>query len=223
VIGAATMMACGAASAPATGEARVVFAQSALAADGILSMTLTVAPGSVAGQDTFAPFSVEMGPVAPWAVHYSGIPAGLGRVLTLDAMGAGIPPAPFRGSALADVPAGGTVDVIIPLQPLVPATPVGNSAPVVDSLTIDGVAVPIGSTVSLGASAHDPDPGDVVSYLWSVPATCGLFADTGRPETVRPITFWSAPADPRTCRLTLQVSDGRGASVSVYADVVVQP
>ncbi|MEI6225926.1 MAG: hypothetical protein WCS72_14305, partial [Deltaproteobacteria bacterium] len=136
---------------------------------------------------------------------------------------AGAPPAQYRGAAVADVPGGGTVNVAIPLQPLAPSGGTSNAAPVVDTLTIDAVSVPVAATVALSAAAHDPDAGDVLSYLWTVPPACGSFADSGRADTARPATLWQAPAGPATCRLTVRVSDGRGASVSVYADVVVGP
>lgn len=221
--GAAAGLACGQAAETGVGGARLVVARPAQAAADIATMTLTVAPGSVAGQTVFAPFTADLGPPVPWTVYCSGIPAGLGRVLTLDAADAGVPPAHYRGSAVVDVPAGGAVAVAIPLQPTAPPPSSPNSAPVVDSLTIDAVSVPIGSTVALTASAHDPDPGDVVSYQWSATPACGTFIDTGRPQSTRPTTLWVAPADPRTCRLMLAVGDGRGATVSVYVDVAVVP
>jgi hypothetical protein len=223
LVAATLALGCGQTAETGLGEARLVVARPALAATDISTMTLTVEPGSVAGQAPFAPFAASLAPSAPWTLHYSGIPAGLGRVLTLDAVDASVPPVHYRGSAVVDVPAGGTVTVAIPLQPTAPSSFAPNSAPVVDSLTIDAISVPIGSVVALNASAHDPDAGDGIAYQWSTTQVCGTFVDTSRPQTTRPTTLWVAPFDPRTCRLTLAVSDGRGATVSVYVDIQVVP
>jgi hypothetical protein len=185
--------------------------------------TLTVSPGSAPGQPSFAPFSVELSDPSAWSVDLTGIPAGQGRVLAIDAVDGGIPPGRYTGSVVVDVPAGGHIQVAIPLQPVAPPGLTSNSAPVVDTLTIDALTVPAGAVVALGATAHDPDAGDAISYAWSTSALCGIFSDTGRPSTNRPASFWEAPATPGTCRLTLAVRDGRGAEVSVYADVTVTP
>jgi hypothetical protein len=218
---AAMTLSCGQGDGAGFGDARLVLARPSQAVSSLSRMTLTVAPGNVAGQGTFEPFTAELGPTEPWSVFYSGIPAGMGRILTVDAVDAAL--ARYSGSAVVDVPAGGTVAVAIALQPSTPTHYTPNSTPVVDRLTIDAISVPIGATVSLSASAHDPDVGDVVGYLWSTTQPCGTFAGTGRPDTTRPTTIWEAPFDPRTCRLTLLVTDGRGGSVSVYVDVGVTP
>lgn len=214
---------CGPAWTGDEGAARVIVARPAVASTVLSSMVLTVAPGNVAGQPSFSPFQIDLPAASPWVTHASGIPAGLGRVLTLQARDAGVPPADYVGSAVVDVAAGGTVEVAIPLQQAVPRAAAANAAPVFDTLSIDAVSAPIGSTLALGATAHDPDPADVVGYAWSVPAGCGTFLDSGRSTTARPSTFWIAPFTPGTCRLTLVVGDGRGATVSVYVDVAVTP
>jgi hypothetical protein len=219
---AAAGLGCGQSVDSGVGDARLVLARSSQAV-GIARMTLTVAPGRVVGQTGFAPFTADLGRGDPSAVHYSGIPAGLGRLLTIDAFDAAVPPVHFSGSAIVDVPAGGTVAAAIPLQPIMPSFGAPNSAPMVDSLTIDALLVPIGATVALSAAAHDPDAGDGIVYLWTTTQSCGTFVGTGKPQTNRPTTLWVAPFAPGTCRLTLLVADGRGASVSVYVDVAVSP
>jgi hypothetical protein len=223
LVAAVTGLACGSAREEAVGQARLVVAPPSSLASGITRITLTVAPGSVTGQPTFAAFTADLSPATPWSVHLDGIPAGQGRVLTVEGIDGGLPPVQYRGSALVDVPAAGVVNVAIPLQPVSPPSGLINSAPVIDALTIDAVSVPIGATVALGATAHDPDPGDTVLFLWSTTGVCGTFIDTLAPQTRRPATLWIAPADPRTCRVDLTVGDGRGSSVSVYVDVDVIP
>jgi len=223
---AATALACGTAreaGGHGAGGATLIVARPGSATGNFSLATLTVFPGIVPGQPSFVPFSVDLSDPAAWSVDVTGIPAGQGRVLAIDAADGGTPVGRYFGSVVVDVPAGGHVHVAIPLQPVAPPGPISNSAPVVDTLTIDALTVPAGSVVGLGATAHDPDPGDTVSFAWSTGAPCGIFSDTGRPSTTRPASFWEAPATPGTCRLTLAVRDGRGAEVSVYADVTVTP
>ena len=223
---AAAALACGTAresGSHGAGGATLIVARPSSAIGTFSLATLTVFPGTVPGQPAFAPFSVELSDPAAWSVDLTGIPAGQGRVLAIAAVDGGVPPGQFTGSVVVDVPAGGHVRVAIPLQPVAPPGLTSNAAPVVDTLTIDALTVPAGSVVALGATAHDPDAGDVVSFAWSTSAPCGIFSDTGRPSTTRPASFWEAPATPGTCRLTLAVRDGRGAEVSVYADVTVTP
>ncbi|MYJ39874.1 MAG: tandem-95 repeat protein [Gemmatimonadetes bacterium] len=81
----------------------------------------------------------------------------------------------------------------------------------------DPCTVARGGKVRLEAKATDPD-GDPLTYAWSAPA--GSFS--GANEA---IARWTAPAEPGSVRIRVEVSDGRGgfASATVTVDVFNSP
>ncbi|MDE2944397.1 MAG: tandem-95 repeat protein, partial [Gemmatimonadota bacterium] len=81
----------------------------------------------------------------------------------------------------------------------------------------DPCTVARGGKVRLEAKATDPD-GDPLTYAWSAPA--GRFS--GANEA---IARWTAPAEPGSVRIRVEVSDGRGgfASATVTVDVFNSP
>jgi len=80
---------------------------------------------------------------------------------------------------------------------------IGNTEPVIISLTADNTTMSPGGTVSLTCTAEDDD-GDILTYSWE--CTDGSFTPNGSTAT------WTAPDSPGTYSISCTVVDGVGAS-----------
>ena len=107
------------------------------------------------------------------------------------------------------------VVVLMTLQQKIPPTPFVNTSPVIDGMTVSSVQVSPGEPVALTVTAGDANPGDTLVYSWS--ATGGAYDDCSSTAPV-----WTAPQSAGTYTLTVTVSDGRGAQVSLSVEVTVQ-
>jgi len=199
----------GDATAP-TGSARARVTLTGSGTSTVARVVLTVSPGI---GSFFRPVEVDLdGSSGDWTGYVSTIPAGPGRhfdVVALDAGGGPI----LRGSAVKDIAAGAVASVSIQLVGSSP--PFENAVPVIEEVSISGKVVRPGATVDVRVSAHDPDPTDSVSFLWT--STCGAFD-----APAHPIVAWTAPAlDGTTCNLSITVSDERGASATATLTVAV--
>ncbi|MHA7633771.1 kelch repeat-containing protein [Corallococcus sp. M7] len=210
VLVAALFAGCGASSGD-TGTARFTVAAPQSLASDITRVVVT------SGGTGIPSVSVELAPTnGVWGGIIGNIPAGADRSFLAQAFDAG-GTLRFKGSAsgitlLADQ----TTLVAITLQQLNPPPPFDNEAPLIDFVTVSPSSVAAGGTVSLSAAAHDPNPGDTLSYAWS--ATAGTFA-----STTEPFTSWTAPASTGLQTLTLTVTDSRGLASSALLVVNVLP
>jgi hypothetical protein len=215
VLGAAFMLAaaagCSGSSQQNAGSVRVAVSSSALAA-GVTEVIVTVGPGT--GLPSFAPFSVALSNVqGTWSGYITNIPAGTQR--TFDVVANDSSHAQVQaGSGKADVAAGKSAVVVVTMGSTVPSNPFGNNSPVIDYVSASQTSVLPGGTVRLSISAHDPDPGDTVTILWS--AACGTID-----APASSVVTWTAPATTGPCQVTAKASDNRGASVSVYLSLDV--
>jgi hypothetical protein len=190
--------------------ARVVVSGRGLSAP-IAQVTVTVSQGDGAAFPSIVASLSQVG--TDWSGFITGIPAGPGRqfdVVALDAAGATL----AKGTAKAEVKAGGVAMVAIVLSQATTGNPYQNNAPVIDYVSASETLVKPGASVRLGASAHDPDPTDTVGYAWV--ATCGTIANPAA-ATVE----WIAPAAPGSCQVSVSVTDNRGASVAAYLVIEV--
>ena len=201
---------CGLESAGATGVARVL-ARPGSDADRIARVVVTVSPGD---GPAFPPLRADLARDGDgWRARIARIPVGPSRrfdAVAYDAAGLAI----LAGTARSDVVAQGAAVVVLALD--------AGGAP---SFDLGAIAyapswVPRRGVVTLTAApAHDPDPGDVVSYRWTsscAPAGPGAFDDPTAPST-----RWTAPDAPATCHLTLTATDGRGLSAQTAITVPV--
>nr|WP_224243232.1 kelch repeat-containing protein [Hyalangium gracile] len=149
-----------------------------------------------------------------WGGTIGNIPAGSNRSFqarAFDSSGTLL----FEGSASGvTLSANQTTLVAITLQQVNPPPPFVNEAPLIDSLVASATSVSAGGVLSLWATAHDPNPGDTLSYAWS--ATAGSFASPSEAAT-----SWTAPASTGLQTLTLTVTDSRGLSSSISLSVNV--
>jgi hypothetical protein len=191
---------------------------------GLLSLAVTAPPQTAR---LIAVISRGLGPDFPpvigelsfdgeaWKLYATQVPAGPGRRFEVVAYDpAGLPA--FNGSTEADVLPGGATTVFMMLQPQAPPAGSTDALPVFDLLWTSQVTAAPGGTVEVGVVAHDPDPGDWVTYLWT--ASCGSFDSPASPTPT-----WTAPALAGvSCDLTITCSDNHGASVSATLTVAVR-
>jgi hypothetical protein len=189
----------------------------------LLIATPTAAPGdisrvtvTVSGPDMASRSADLVLTDGTWGGLVGEIPAGPDRTFLAQAFTSSGPPRYEGRAENVDVLANTTGLVSITLQELTPPPPFTNEAPVVDSLVASPASVVTGGTLSVTVTAHDPNAGDTVSYAWSAPS--GTFS---RPDQAS--TTWTAPSTPGLVRLTLTLSDSRGASLATFVDVTVSP
>ncbi|WNG44853.1 kelch-like protein [Archangium minus] len=159
--------------------------------------------------------TVELAPTqGVWGGTIGNIPAGAHRSFQAQAFDAsGI--LLFQGAASGvTISEDQTTLVAITLQEVNPPPAFDNEAPLIDSLEASAISVPAGGSLSLVASAHDPNPGDVLSYDWT--ATAGSFSSPSEAST-----SWTAPDSTGIQSLTLTVTDSRGLSSRVVLAIHV--
>jgi hypothetical protein len=167
----------------------------------------------------FSPVSVDLVfSNGVWDGTLGSIPAGASRSFlaqAFDSSGTLL----FQGSASdVSISADQTSLVALTLQQVNAPPPFQNEAPVIDSLVSSptSTSVPAGSSLALTATAHDPNPGDTLTYAWS--STAGVFS-----STTEATTSWTAPASTGIQTLTLTVTDAKGLSSSLFLAVNVLP
>ncbi len=159
--------------------------------------------------------TVDLAPTrGVWGGIIGNIPAGSNRSFLAEAFdSSGV--LLFEGSASGvTLSENQTTLVAITLQQVDPPPPFDNEAPIIDSLVASSTSVPAGGSLSLAASARDPNPGDTLSYAWS--ATAGTFSSPSAAST-----SWTAPASTGIESLTLTVTDSRGLSSSIVLAINV--
>jgi 5'-nucleotidase len=198
---------CQKAPAPA-GQAQVSIL--ALSAADVTKVDLAVSGPALAQPMVFSLF--QQGSV--WGGLVGGIPAGGNTTFTViarDGSGTGI----FQGMASnVTIVAGQIVTVVITAQQVSPPAPFSNATPVIDSLVASSTDVVPGATVQLHATAHDPNPADTITFLWT--AAAGTLSASNTPNV-----GWTAPASEGSYPLVIKVTDNHGASSTTSVTVRV--
>jgi hypothetical protein len=182
----------------------------ALSASDVANVTVTISATDIPNPIVVA--LVASGGM--WGGTVSQIPAGSNRTFTLSARDpAGVEQ--YRGTAIGvTIAAGQTTTIVITAQQVTPPPPHNNAAPVIDALVASALTVAPGSAISLAVTAHDPNPGDTLSYAWS--AAAGTFTASSAPST-----NWTAPPTAGTVHITIDVQDQLNAHATMSLDVVV--
>lgn len=149
-----------------------------------------------------------------WQGALTDIPAGLERHFEAKA---------YAGSALLFVGQAGpiaiasdsTVSVAIMLQQVNGPPPFENVPPLIDSVVVSANSVSPGGTITLVATAHDPNPEDTLTFAWT--ASAGSFTAPSSAST-----SWVAPSTEGAQVLHLEVTDSKGTSARLSIDVSVQ-
>jgi len=109
-----------------------------------------------------------------------------------------------------------TTLVVLTLQQVDPPAPFENESPVIDVILASAPGIAPGGTLSLSASAHDPNPRDPLTYAWQ--ATHGTFQEASAASTE-----WTASTTPGIETLQLTVTDSHGAATALSFQISVQP
>lgn len=209
---AVTLVGCGTSSTEPLETGDVTFLGSvpqALAGDEVARVTVTLTASGVPTTTTVLALAD-----GAWSGTLYQVPVGTNRTFTAEAFGAD-GSLRYRGQATGvAITAGATAVVAITLQSLQAGGTFDNTTPIIDSLVASASTVLPGGTLSLQATAHDPDPSDTLTYAWT--ATDGTFGSAGAAATT-----WKAPATGGTFALTLTVTDSRGAAATLRVDVTV--
>jgi hypothetical protein len=188
-----------------------VVVQGLTAADvSVVTVTVTGGP-SGAGTTTFG---LTKNADGTWSGTLTGLAVGNGYVFTMTASSSG-GTALYSGVATAvSIVKDQVSRVVITAQQSNAPTPFTNAPPVIDSVLVSSVKVVPGEAIALAASAHDPNPGDTLTYSWI--STAGTFSASSAAATT-----WTAPAAAGTYPVTLTVSDQTGASVQIQVSIAV--
>ncbi len=191
-----------------TGAARVVVRSLTSGAE-IARVTVTVSKG--AGSD-FTPIVADLERSgAQWIGRIASIPVGRRQfdVVAYDAAGVVL----YTGTGWGEIVAQAAAVVSITLSGPKPP-PYQNALPVIDSLSWSRDQVAPGGLEQLIVTAHDPNPGDTLTYLWK--ADCGSFDDPTR-KTPR----WTAPGAEQVAHLSITVTDNHGLeTISAFTILV---
>ncbi|MCY1017672.1 Kelch repeat-containing protein [Pyxidicoccus sp. MSG2] len=181
----------------------------ALAGDDVTRVTVTLTASGV--PTTTTTLTLANG---SWGGTLYQVPTGTNRTFTAEAFNAaGV--LRYRGQATGvTITAGETAVVAITLQSIDTTPAFDNTVPCIDSLVASSSTVLPGGSITLKATAHDPDVNDTLTYAWT--ATGGGFGSTGTTTTT-----WTAPQTSGAFILTLTVTDSRGASASINVSVNV--
>ncbi|WNG30488.1 kelch-like protein [Cystobacter fuscus] len=165
----------------------------------------------------FRSITVELGSTnGVWGGVVGNIPVGAHRSFLAQAFDAS-DTLLFQGSASSvTIVEDQTTLVAITLHELNPPPPFFNEASIVDSLVASTTSVHEGESLSLFVTAHDPNPGDTLSYAWS--STAGTFSSSSDTTTT-----WTAPDTSGIQTLTLTATDPGGLSSSLSLVVNVTP
>ncbi len=169
----------------------------------------------VRGPGIPTPLTTELTQVGGvWQGIVTNIPAGTDRVVegfAYDATGQVL----YKGSSgTVTIASGATASVNLMLQPVNPPVPYENEAPRLDSFAASSTQVLPGGSITLSATAHDPN-GDALSFAWT--GSGGTFSSPSAPGTT-----WIAPGTEGVQMLRLQVTDSKGTSVSASVEILVQ-
>jgi hypothetical protein len=140
-----------------------------------------------------------------WQGVISGIPTGTGRIFlgqAYDTAGTLL----YQGQAVGvTITFNQTTDIFILLQDLFPAAPFVNTAPVIDAFVASTNLVPVLGPVNFSVTAHDANPTDTLTYIWT--ATGGSFDNSSTASAI-----WSAPTTVGSYTISIKVTDNKGSS-----------
>ncbi|AFE05366.1 branched-chain amino acid ABC transporter2C amino acid-binding protein [Corallococcus coralloides DSM 2259] len=149
-----------------------------------------------------------------WGGLIGDIPAGANHSFLAEAFDAS-GTRRFQGQTSGvTIAANQTTTVVITLQELAPPAPYANEAPLIDSVVASTTTVQAGGSLSLIATAHDPNTGDALTFAWT--ASSGTFS-----APTDGTSSWTAPSSPGIQTLVFTVKDSQGAAASVSLAVNV--
>ena len=215
------MVGCGKHQGPDKGSASINAVRMLSTAD-VSSVTVTITGGIP------TPLTVPLvGHGTQYGALVSDLPVGTNYVFTASAKAADGTTELYHGAATAvTIAKSSTAAVIIDMNQVAPGVAISNEAPVIDSLTATSLLVSQTDTVTINASAHDPDAGQTAAMSWAWAATCGTVSvptntvGTDLVDGTSMVTF-TAPAADGPCTVNVTVTDANGVLKNV-ASLTIQ-
>ena len=196
-----------------TGAASVVV--QALQISDVVSVTVTVA-GSALPVPLVIPL-VRAG--NQFSALAGNLPVATDYTFTASATDGSTPPVElYHGSVTNQViQKNATANIIIDMNQVAPAVGFSDRGPLIDAVSVSSLKASYGDTISLKASAHDPDAGDTALLTFTWTATCGSIAGntvTAGTDTTPSVAnaVFTAPSVDGTCVINLTVTDPHGIS-----------
>jgi hypothetical protein len=155
--------------------------EQALSASDVTRVAVTVSAPDM------APLTTELLKTdGQWSGRLGRIPAGAERTFTAEAFGSD--GTKLYAGQVTGIPIlqGKTALVALTLQQVGAPPPFSNAVPVIDALVSSASGVSPGERVTLGATAHDPNASDSLTYTWT--ASAGVLGSASSPTTT-----WTAP------------------------------
>jgi len=157
-----------------------------------------------------------------WSAVVSDLPIGSDYVFTASAYAVDGTTVLYQGAVSGQsITKNQTASIVIDMNQVAAPASLYDEAPVISGLTETASCVSKGDTVTIKATAYDPDAGDTVGmgWSWSVDATCGTLSapvnvagtDTAHPGTST-VTF-TATATSANCQVNLTIADARQPAV----------
>ena len=144
-----------------------------------------------------------------WGATLGNLPVGSNYVFAVSATSStGSQLYNGAASAITIVKGHNTAVVIVAQQSAAPS-PFKNGVPVIDTLLVSSTSITPGETVTVKATAHDPDAGDTIGFAWSTSPAVDGFASPSAATT-----SWTAPGSEGDVTLTIAVKDNHGATTS---------
>ena len=223
MVAAAGMMGCNQGKAKDKGAASV--SVNALSISDVVSMTVSVQGGGM-GSPLVVPLAKKGN---QFSALVSDLPVGTDYAFTASAKDGSTPAVELYhgGVTLQTIVKNQTANIVINMNQVAPGVPMSNSAPVIDSLTASSLKVSNGDTVTISATARDPDAGETAGIGWSWTSSCAgtlsgvqTVAGTDAKDGTSTVTF-TAPATDGPCQVNLTVTDVHG-SLTNGASLTIQ-
>lgn len=157
-----------------------------------------------------------------WSAVVSDLPIGSDYVFTATAYAADGTTVLYTGAVSGQsIAKNQTASIVIDMNQVAPTVSLYDEAPVIVGLTETASCVSKNDTVTIKATAYDPDAGDTagMAWSWSVDATCGTLSapvnvagtDMAHPGTST-VTF-TATASSANCQVNLTIADAQQPAV----------
>jgi hypothetical protein len=184
-----------------------------LGARDISSVVATVSGPSLPAPKTFPLFARGS---AAWGGKIDSLPVGSDYTFTVRAVDRSNT-VDYAGSAAGIAIVKGQVSTVtIMAQQTASVATFKNAVPVIDTWVLSSVNIVPGAPITANVTAHDPNPGDTISFAWSASPVVGGFSAPSAATTT-----WTAPLVDGDQTLILTVTDNHGASTSASAVVHV--
>lgn len=190
-----------------SGSAAIVI--SALSSKDVVNATV-----SITASDISVPITATLGLSNGWQATVGGIPAGAGRTFTLSATDANDVELYHGATNNVTIAADETASVNIAAQQTSQSAAFADAVPVIDLAQASSNNVAPGAVVNLNVTAHDPDPGDSLTYMWTT--STGTFASRTAQSTT-----WTAPTTLGTYPITIAVSDSKQEVTTATLQITV--